>query len=288
MPTVTSDFPQMLGQLLRVMEMLLDSGHHEAAARIAFLAPLPSSRPPPPPLPPHWCPLSSPPPNPPTRPKRRRRRRRRSKSPTSSTAFSSHLSAEINEPPHSVCEPPVTSVIMEELERDKFALEVLPILKPASVTNEISNYAENEDLAASNYAKDEDITEVSAFEEKEETHFRTRTSSSPPVPVLPSNFCHTNAVLTYRGLNQRRLISQGKWVPPTMSLPELLGILTYTFNWPNLTSEEQEASYACYQDSDARVPPYSPEVLEGLKQVEPVTPPWALTEHYRPPWTLGY
>ena len=194
MPTVTSDFPQMLGQLLRVMEMLLDSGHHEAAARIAFLAPLPSSRPPPPPLPPHWCPLNSPPPNPPTRPKRRRRRRRRSKSPTSSTAFSSHLSAEINEPPHSVCEPPVTSVIMEELERDKFALEVLPILKPASVTNEISNYAENEDLAASNYAKDEDITEVSAFEEKEETHFRTRTSSSPPVPVLPSNFCHTNAV----------------------------------------------------------------------------------------------
>ena len=50
MPTVTYDFPQMLWQLLVVVEKLIDNGHSKAAADVVNLATIsPPCSPPPPP-----------------------------------------------------------------------------------------------------------------------------------------------------------------------------------------------------------------------------------------------
>ena len=68
---------------------------------------------------------------------------------------------------------------------------------------------------------------------------------------------------------------EGAW-----PLAALLGTLTYTFDWPNLSLEEQVAAYTCFQASDPSLPPISTSLFESLKQVDPLPPSWAL-----PAWT---
>jgi len=70
---------------------------------------------------------------------------------------------------------------------------------------------------------------------------------------------------------------EGAW-----PLAALLGTLTYTFDWPNLSLEEQVAAYTCFQASDPSLPPISPSLFESLKQVDPLLPSWALSDAYRP------
>ena len=123
MPTVTCLPPQMLLELIAVMNKLIDHGYPKAAADMVNLAGIspPYSSPLPPVQPPHWCPLSSPPPSLPTRRRRRRHRRRRSSSssPSSSSASSPLISAEVSQLISSISELPVTSAI--DLEWEEFS-----------------------------------------------------------------------------------------------------------------------------------------------------------------------
>ena len=69
----------------------------------------------------------------------------------------------------------------------------------------------------------------------------------------------------------------------TWPMAELLATLTYTFDWPNLTTEEQIAAYTCFKASDPTIPQLSTSLFESLQQVDPFPPSWALSI-YRP-WT---
>ena len=66
-------------------------------------------------------------------------------------------------------------------------------------------------------------------------------------------------------------------------MAELLATLAYTFDWPNLTSEEQVAAYTCFQASDPTISHISTSLLESLRQMDPLPPSWGLST-YRP-WT---
>ena len=122
----------------------------------------------------------------------------------------------------------------------------------------------------------------------------------------PSHYRHAGVTLAFKGLPSCRL--QGQWETPALlaheappaheeeeagepagggegawPIAELLATLAYTFDWPNLTSEEQVAAYTCFQASNPTVPQLSPSLFESLKQMDPLPPSWALSTYK--PWT---
>ena len=117
MPTLSCVPPQLLGQLLDVMQTLLQSGLAEAAANLILVAV--QSQAPPPAA--HYCPLSFPPPSFPSPRRRRRRRRRRSRTSSPGSTFSSTLSADVDALLSSIIELPVTSTIQAELDFEELA-----------------------------------------------------------------------------------------------------------------------------------------------------------------------
>ena len=124
MPTLSCVPPQLLGQLLDVMQTFLQLGHAEAAANLILVAvhchaPLPAA---------HHCPLSFPPPSFPSPRRQRRRRRRRSRTYSPGSAFSSTLSADVDALLTSIIELPVTSTIQAELDVEELALDNVNVL----------------------------------------------------------------------------------------------------------------------------------------------------------------
>ena len=126
------------------------------------------------------------------------------------------------------------------------------------------------------------------------------------------HYRHVGVTLAFKGLPSCRL--QGQWEAPAplaheaplanealladeeeeagepaggeegaWPMAELLATLTYTFDWPNLTSEEQVAAYTCFQAADPTIPQLSTSLLENLQQMEPFPPSWALSTYQ--PWT---
>ena len=118
MPHLSHGPPQLLGQLLDLMQTLLQSGHDEAVANLTLVAV--QCHAPPPTA--HCCPFSFPPPSSPS-PRRRRRQlqRRRSNSSSPGSTSSSSLSTDVDALITSIMELPVTSAIQTELDAEELA-----------------------------------------------------------------------------------------------------------------------------------------------------------------------